>query len=240
MKHTLLSTLTIGSIVTTCALLATQAFAHGHGPMFEKFDENKDGKITRTEAHNKVLEQFARADGNKDKVVTDEEARLLHEAKMKEWDNPEKFVEAQFKEHDKNNNGKIERSESQLPDEIWTRIDKNSDNSITKQEALDAHKERSAKRQAAKKHAGKEHPSKEGRGKHAGPRHGKKHGSPFSRIDTSGDGKITVDEAKGAADRVFSRFDENKDNVITRAEALKARDHRRPDKGEKGHEKKQK
>lgn len=244
MKRNLLSTFTAGSIITACALLTTQVFARGHAPMFDKFDQNSDGKITRTEAHNIVLEKFRSADSNKDNVVTTEEAKRHREAMMKDWGNPEKFVEAQFKAHDKNNNGKIERSESQLPEEIFKRIDKNSDGSITKQEALDAHRERSAKRQAAraegaKKHDEKSSSAKDGREKR-GHRHGGKHGSPFSRLDTNGDGKITVDEAKGAADQVFSRLDENKDNVVTRAEALKARENHRPANRKKGHEKKSK
>lgn len=233
MKRHLISSLTVSALVTACALIAPQVFARAHAPLFEKFDENGDGKVTRTEAHNNVLERFRSADANKDKVVTQEEAKKHHEQKMKEHGNPEKFVEAQFKAHDKNNNGKLERSESRLPDEIFKRIDKNGDSAITKQEALAAHQARMAKKHEAKESRGKRHAEHK---KH----HGKMAGSFFSRIDTSGDGKITEAEAKGAADRAFSRFDQNKDNVITRAEVSQSQKGHRPVNCGEGHEKKHK
>lgn len=233
MNRHLISSLTVSALVTACALIAPQVFARGHAPMFEKFDANKDGKVTRTEAHNKVLEHFRSADTNKDKVVTQEEAQKHREQKMKDRGNPEKFVEAQFKAHDKNKNGKIERSESQLPEEIFKRIDKNGDGAITKQEALAAHQARMAKK----------HESKESRGKGPGEHkkhHGKRSGSFFARIDKSGDGKITEVEVKAAVDEAFSRFDQNKDNVITRTEISQSQREHRASKCGEGREKKNK
>jgi Ca2+-binding EF-hand superfamily protein len=152
---------------------------------------------------------------------------------MQERGDPEKFVEAQFKAHDKNKNGKMERAESQLPAEIFKRIDKNGDKAITKKEALEAHRERMEKRSKSHESRAKNRarPEKE---------HGKRNGSPFARIDASGDGKITEAEVKGAADRVFSRFDQNKDNVITRAEISQSHQRHHSADCEKGREKKQK
>lgn len=233
MKFHLHSTLTVSALLTACALIAPQVFAHGPAHMFEKFDANSDGKVTRTEAHSKVLEHFRSADANNDKIVTPEEARAHREAKMKQRKSPEEFIEAQFKANDKNKNGKLERSESQLPDEIFTRLDTNGDGAITKQEALDAHRERMAKKAERRESRGKD---KDGRAR----QHEKQGGPPALRADTNGDGMISEAEAKAAADQVFSRFDQNKDNVVTRAEVADLRKDRRSHKGGKGHEKKQK
>lgn len=233
MKRHLYSTLTVSALVTACALIAPQVFAHGPAHMFDKFDENRDGKVTRTEAHSKVLEHFRSVDANNDKSLTPEEAQKHRAAKMKERGNPEKFIEAQFKANDTNKNGQLERSESQLPDKIFARLDKNGDGAITKQEALDAHRDRMAKKAERRNSQGKD---RDGRAKS----HEKRGGSPILRADTNGDGAISEAEAIGAADQVFSRIDQNKDNVVTRAEVSELRkDHRSPKRG-KGHEKKRK
>lgn len=240
MKLNPLSTVSFSAMVIAGALIAPQVLARGPGHLFEKFDENQDGTVTRTEAHQKVLEHFKKVDANKDRVVTEAEAKTHRDAKMKERGNPEAFIEAHFRSQDTNKNGKIERGESRLLSKIFDRIDKNSDGSITKEEALESHRARMAKH--SKRHG--DSPSKG----HENDRkaHGSKksdrrpHGSPFAGIDTSGDGKITEAEAKGAVDRVFSRIDQNQDNVVTRAEVVQMKKDHHPGPRGKGHDKKQK
>ncbi len=240
MKLKILPTVSTAAIIITSALVAPQVFARGPGHMFDEVDANKDGKITRAEAHELVLKHFRAADANKDKVLTQAEAKTHHEAKRKERGNPEAFVEARFKAHDTNNDGKIERSESKLPDKIFARIDSNSDGSITKAEALEAHKNRMANSSKRHGHHGSKDHEKRGKSHEGAKKDRRGHASPFDRVDTSGDGKIVEAEAKGAADRIFSRIDQNNDNVITRAEVqqMKKHDPKRP--GGKGHDKKQK
>lgn len=213
MKLNLITTLSGSATILGALLLAPPVFAHGHGGpghMFSKVDTNGDGKITRTEAHTKVFEHFANIDKNGDKVLTRHEMKAHHEEKMKERGSVEERVEERFKEQDKNNNGKIERSESKLPGHLFQRIDLNGDGAITVQEALDAHK--------ARQESPEEHDNKK-----AGKNRGRNGHSPFDRIDANGDGKITQTEAKKAADGFFSRLDANKDNVVTQDEAKSAR-----------------
>jgi Ca2+-binding EF-hand superfamily protein len=223
--------LSSGALTLSFGLFVSQALAHGHhkGHFFSKVDTNGDGQVTRVEAHAKVTEFFNEADKNKDKVVTREEADAHRAARMKDHANPEKHIEARFAREDTNKNGKIERSESRLPDKIFNKIDKNGDGVITKQEALDAFKARAAER--AKNHGGQ---AQGDRG------HGNRGGSHFERLDTNGDGKITLTEAKAAADKLFSRLDANNDNVITQAEADQAMKSRHAGKRGEGHGKKHK
>lgn len=208
------------------ALFVSNALAHGHhkGHFFSKVDSNGDGQVTRVEAHAKVTQLFSEADKNKDNVITREEAQAHREARMKDQANPEKHIEARFAREDTNKNGKIERSESRLPEVIFNKIDKNGDGAITKQEALEAFKARAAERAQKPKGQG----------------HGDRGGSHFERMDTNGDGKVTLTEAKAAADKLFSRLDANSDNVITQAEADQAMKSRHAGKRGEGHGKKHK
>lgn len=74
MKRTL-SVLT--AIAALCAVTAAgPAFAQqtgGESRMFQRFDVNKDGQVTRAEAKSRVAERFARMDTNRDGVVTPDE-----------------------------------------------------------------------------------------------------------------------------------------------------------------------
>jgi|GEM_PF-801253 len=227
MKRTHFFTATASALTLGGALFVSQALAHGHhggGHFFSKVDSNGDGKVTRVEAHAKVTELFNAADKNKDKAITREEAQAHREARKKEHADPQKHIEARFEREDTNKNGKIERSESRLPEAIFNKIDKNGDGVITKQEALDAFKARAAERA----------------NKPAGDRRGDRGNSHFDRMDTNGDGKITLSEAKAAADKVFSRIDANNDNVVTQAEADQAMKSRHAGKRGEGHGKKHK
>ena len=179
-----------------------------------------------------VVGAVTAVDADKNQVLTKDEINKHRESHKGD---PKKHIDARFAQYDTNKNGKIERSESKLPAEIFTRIDTNKDGAITKEEALAAHEARAKGRDKAKRGEAKrgDKPERGNEGRR-GPR------GHFEHMDTNGDGQITATEAKAAADERFSRVDLNKDNVITKAEvgqAMKA--HHAKKRGE-GHTKKRK
>ncbi|MBX3184312.1 MAG: hypothetical protein KF915_16915 [Polyangiaceae bacterium] len=87
-KTRILTTWIIGASLT----LTSVAFAKGDGEkkgprgdrmgkLFERFDANKDGKLTKSEVPEKLWNRLSRADANKDGAVTKAEL----EAKRAEW-----------------------------------------------------------------------------------------------------------------------------------------------------------
>ena len=53
--------------------------------MFEKWDSDGNGKITKTEAMAKAEERFKKMDLNGDGEITKDEARSSHEAMKEKW-----------------------------------------------------------------------------------------------------------------------------------------------------------
>ncbi len=87
-KTRILTTWIIGASLT----LTSVAFAKGDGEkrghrgdhmakLFERFDANKDGKLTKKEVPERLWERLSAADANKDGAVTKAEL----EAKRAEW-----------------------------------------------------------------------------------------------------------------------------------------------------------
>jgi Ca2+-binding EF-hand superfamily protein len=204
MKFTLSSSgsLFAGVLIFATAFVALPAWAHGpNGDFFKKMDLDGDGKVTLTEARSGAKARFAKMDLNHDSVVTRQEALSHHKTQMKKHRPSKAQMRARFNEADKNKNGRIERSESNLPDEWFATIDTNDDGALTPEELNAAfEKRRSADPEAQ---AWRE-----------------KHFEMFfSQIDKNDDGKLTQEEAESAIVARFSELDKNGDQAVTRQEA---------------------
>jgi len=116
--------LTAAAIVAV-ALAGGVAFA---GPgKFSKADTNGDGNVSVEEIDQRQKDFLARADADKDGLVTGEEMKALHEAKMAEMEarrfpdaNKDGFVDrrefedaarARFDDLDKNSDGRVSEEE---------------------------------------------------------------------------------------------------------------------------------
>jgi len=112
------------STLATVVTLGTLAFAHGGGGghMFDRMDQNKDGKVTTAEADAVWKARFTELDKNKDNVLVADE--------LKGARHPKKFGKA-----DTNNDGKITLAEAQAKaTAMFTKFDKNKDKILTRDE----------------------------------------------------------------------------------------------------------
>lgn len=140
-----MSKLRFNAIVTTSLLAVTSAGVvlaggdHGHGRhgrgggplaahLFERLDANKDGQMTRAEAQTAAESLFVRLDTNKDGAVTEAEGEAGAQAIAREE------IDARFKTLDANADGRVTLEESKLPPGFFTKLDKNSDKALTRDE----------------------------------------------------------------------------------------------------------
>jgi Ca2+-binding EF-hand superfamily protein len=144
-KATVLTTL--GLLLIAGATLAQPGGGPGRGRrhggpppidrIFERFDANKDGRLTQDELPAQVAERIMEADADGDGAVTKEE---LEQARQKLGD---RFLDRLFERFDANADGKL------TPDEVPPRLadrlmkaDADGDGGVTKDELRAALRER--------------------------------------------------------------------------------------------------
>jgi Ca2+-binding EF-hand superfamily protein len=98
--------------------------------VFERMDENKDGKITREEAQAAGKRLFAKLDQNGDAQITQAES----DAGARAIRNEE--LGARFDELDADRDGRLTSAEAQVPPQVFQRLDTNKDKSLSKEEFL--------------------------------------------------------------------------------------------------------
>jgi len=109
--------------------------AHGFGPgimrMFETFDRDGDGKITREEARSFREERLKAYDANGDGTLDLGEYERLWLDAMRER------MVRRFQMHDRNGDGKITLEEFVQPGEaMFWRLDRNGDGVISREEVM--------------------------------------------------------------------------------------------------------
>lgn len=128
-------------------LLCSTAFAGGHHDADKKFkmmDTDADGKISRTEHAAGAKQMFTKADTNSDGVVTAAEMDTVLMEKGAKGDKEHHLPRAAelIKEIDTNNDGQLSLAEHEAGTEkMFTKMDKDSDGSLSKDECDSAHKE---------------------------------------------------------------------------------------------------
>ncbi len=111
-------------------VFATTSYA---GQNMMKMDTDKDGKISRAEATEKMAQRFDQMDTNKDGFITQDELQKLRDGK--------KNKDKKGMKMDKDQDGKISRSEaSGKLATHFDAIDANKDGFLTKDELKDARK----------------------------------------------------------------------------------------------------
>jgi len=170
-----------------------------HGAHFAKLDKNGDKKVDRSEAKLAAQQHFTEMDTNNNQIVTKEEAVALMQKKWAEHRPTPEQEAARFKEKDKNQNGKLERSETRMSAEHFDRIDQNHDGGLTAAELKTAREEHEKARQDKPAHD--------------------KGGPMFKHLDTNQDGQITKQESDQGALLMFDAMDQNKDGYVTQQEA---------------------
>ncbi len=194
-------------LIGGAALLASAAAIAQIAPAPVQAPQAKAAKIhTRAEVQAKVTEHFARLDTNRDGSVTKAEADSAKAARR-----------GQFAERRK------ERREDRR-EKAFERIDGNRDNAISRAE-WDAHAAQREQRIASRDHNGDGRPDRRGgrRGMHMVGLGG----HMFEMADANKDGRVTLQEAQGAALRHFDMSDANRDGQITPDERRQARERMR-------------
>lgn len=218
-----------GTTVLACAFLLLAAVANAQPPkgkpgrpgegrgrggmpgidqILQRFDANKDGKLSKDELPEQAAERIMRADANGDGVVTKEELEEVRKriaggqrgGEGRGMPNPEQL----FQRLDANGDGKLSKDE--LPERFGQRImqaDADKDGVVTKEEFAEI----------AKQMGG-------GRG---GPGGQQDVGQLFARADKNGDGKLTKDELPGPLAERLMKADANGDGALTKAELEEAR-----------------
>jgi len=200
MKRILLATVILGASAT--ALLAA-------GP---KADLNADGQVTKEEFTSIAAENFAKADANGDKFLSEEEVKAMHEARR------EARAAKRFDRVDANGDGAITREEMDaakaarkdkkgerrdfMKAKMLERYDTNVDGELSEAERAAARTERKEKRTERREDR------KERREERPKP-------------DANGDGFVSLDEHMAVAEQLFIRMDANGDGVLTKGEGKK-------------------
>ena len=111
----------------------------GMPPMFEKFDNNHDGKLSKDEVHNGVDKMFSEIDANKDGYISKDEMQAHHK-KMREQ--MQSRMQERWKAADKDGDGALSRAEvdaagMKMLSRDFDKLDKNKDGKLTPDELRD-------------------------------------------------------------------------------------------------------
>jgi Ca2+-binding EF-hand superfamily protein len=189
MKTTIL-TATLLALVPAALFAATNATPNNGAParpawgdhgLFNRFDTNKDGVVSKDEAQAAATAQvdkvFAELDTNQDGQITQDEVKAAHDARRAEM---EAKFEAKFKQADTNGDGMLSKDEVQAGMPMlargFDRIDANKDGQLT----LDEIK---AGRQGMMRHMRGPRPGSRGGWGDGGPN---AHGGPSGSAQSNG------------------------------------------------------
>lgn len=216
---------------------------HGRGPgaHLERFDQNKDGTITRAEADAVKAEMFAKLDTDRSGSLSAEELEQGKQAFRAARQ------QARFAREDANGDGFLAADETRMPAQRFAQLDTDGDGRVSLAE-LQAAPKRGPRRDPAKRFArldanddgrvtrdevprmpdarfqkldqnGDGALSVEelsaGRPGKGARGHGMRGKGGLARLDQDGDGQVTAAEATAATDALFARLDGNADGQIT-------------------------
>ncbi len=123
---------------------------HGHQgkdgmmPMFQQFDENKDGKLSREEVRKGTEQMFGEIDTDKDGQISQEEMRAHHKAMHEKMQSK---MQERWKTADKDGDGALSRAEvdaAKMPrlSRDFDQLDTNKDGKLSADEMRAAMKKR--------------------------------------------------------------------------------------------------
>jgi Ca2+-binding EF-hand superfamily protein len=204
------------SAVMTLGLVTAPVYAEKDpqakvGKLMQKFDTNQDGQITQEEAAAVRTEFFTGADTNKDGALNLDEYKIAKEKKQEKRFN-EYFVKMDV---DKNGSLSLEEflnarkdrmknitdPESELKNR-FTKMDVDNNAALTAQELMEGKKKGICT--SGKEDKYDDNPEKS-----------------FAQKDADGNGSVSKAEFD-AGDKMFGKFDGNKDGIITKDEIVNA------------------
>ena len=112
----------------------------GPGPMFDRFDTDKDGRISKEEMRTATDKMFAEADTNKDGFISKEEMEAHHKAmREKMHEKMRDKMQERWKAADKDGDGALSKAEvdaARMPhlSRDFDKLDKNKDGKLTPDE----------------------------------------------------------------------------------------------------------
>ncbi len=130
--------------VCTLALCALPAAFAGDDAdkYFKKMDTNKDGKISRMEHAKGAQQMFTECDANHDGMVTAPEMDASMTAHGEKPGKHDKTSAEKIQMIDQNGDGQLTATEHEAGTEkMFSMMDKNSDDFLSKQECDESHKE---------------------------------------------------------------------------------------------------
>jgi Ca2+-binding EF-hand superfamily protein len=193
-------------LVAALALAAAgPAAAQRGGGMFQRADQNDDGKVTRQEVIAFAEGRVEMLDNDGDNAFTEKDLRGWVDNQL------ETATARRFQQRDPNGDGRITKQEfvqnagnKQQAGRIFKRYDQNGDGVIVPDEMTQVTQKMIKRRrdqQRAQSQQGKDNISRS-----------------FASLDSDGDGTVTRQEAVARAKRMFEQRDQNDDGVITRGE----------------------
>lgn len=175
---------------------AHEGMAEDHfGKVWAQFDANKDGKISMNEWHAGWGGILKQVDTNKDGSLSKDEAKAYSDAQKKAMLDA---MTAHFSMMDTDKDGAVSKEEFKGDPAMFAGHDTNKDGKITADEADAAHKK------MVDLHASNHDPA-----------------ASFDKIDSDKNGKISLGELNGWAHALFTAYNTNKDDFLTKDE-LKA------------------
>ena len=203
--------------IFSLSVISTVAIADpGHGggassKFMAKFDVNKDNMVTLDELNTVSKQRFRNMDTDGNNVVTLEEFKAYVSQRRAERQ------QQRFAEIDTNSDGSISKDEfvqyqQKIAEQRFQKIDANNDDIVGKEE-FDARK----------------HGFRDDKSSHHGKHGMRQHGGGdrfFSRMDSSHDGQLSLDETLAAWSKWFNRIDANHDQVVTADEVKAFRDNK--------------
>ncbi len=176
---------------TACAGVASAAFAHGHGGgkgpraerMFERMDTDGDGRVSREDARTFAAARFARLDTNSDGQVTKDERHAGRKARQSE----------RIAQMDTNGDGLISQADMMAAAQDraarrFARLDTDGDGFISVADMTEKRVRHHRKRGESR--GGKRGPITQAMMEERVLKR-------FTRLDTDGDGIITMEDVRG-------------------------------------------
>lgn len=191
-------------------LTAGLALAQQGRGMFERADENGDGKVTREEIVAFAQDRVNMLDADGDGAFTEKDLRNWVNGRINT------VTERRFQQRDPNGDGRITKQEftknaqrQQAAERMFGQYDANGDGAITPREMT-----RMTQQMVERRRQQQREQSQDGRDMV---------GRNFASLDLNGDGKVTRKEAETRSKRMFGERDANDDGVLTQEETRRSR-----------------
>lgn len=211
MRKVLLAAIGFAALAGACGMAQAQDHQDEarHGGLFQRFDTDHNGTVTRQEFDAARGADFARLDANHDGQLTREEMRAgFRQAGWHRGGPGHGGGDHMLTRADANHDGNITRDEFLArPEQTFVRLDKNHDGTISAGEIQQIRADGQQRREQFQQHR------EQARGDRL-------------HMDANGDGSVSRSEYDAMGAAMFRRLDSNGDGQVTQAEAEATRPHR--------------